>query len=215
MNHYSQQPVQFQGGQQNYLNQNRTYEPTGNVQSHYQGQLSQPTFGQQSASIVGPTSMGYASANTQQYSSMHQHAAPAYHATSQPAVSNNSFMSHQPVHSYASQPATAFGNVGPVIAHVGYQAGADKSHSHYGQQSFYQPAMTSQAVAQHSTMHPSAYPSSSNVAAQAYGMTQTHSNTPVHPVYQATHAYEHAGPVISQVGWQSSSGQGNYSGQMR
>ncbi|MEK3884457.1 hypothetical protein [Paenibacillus sp. PL2-23] len=216
MNQYSGQPVQpFQGGQQSYLNQNQSqFQP---VQSHYQGQLSQPTFNQTqtNGSIVSNQAAGYGAQAQMGY----QHAAPAYQSYSQPAVTNHSFISHQPVQSYASSPATAFGNVGPVIAHTGYQAGQNtntaQSHSQYGQHSYYQPvqaafnAMNNQSMTNQSMINQSMAQHQGNANAQ-YGMTQTHSSTGLNPVYNATHAYDQAGPVISKVGWQASSSNASY-----
>lgn len=202
MNQYSQQPVQpYQGGQQSFQNQNR-YQPSGFVHSNYQGQLSQPTFGQSTGSIVGPPSAGYGFQSSQQHSYQH-HAAPAYQASSHmPAVSNHSFIPHQPLQSYASSPAAAIGNVGPVIAHVGYQAGP--SQTQYGQRTYYQPTQSAYNAnaQQHMSSHTEGYHSQ---AGHSYGMSQVHSNTPHNPVYKATHAYEQAGPVISQLGWQAGS----------
>jgi hypothetical protein len=208
VNQFSQQPGNFQG-QQSFLNQGAQFQPTGNVQSHYQGQLSQPTFGRQTNSIVSNAPGGYQMSSS--YSQGAQHFTPTgYSNMTHPVGTNNSFISHQPVQSYAHSPATAFGNVGPVISHVGYQAGADNQQSHY------QPSSNiGSQYAQHAASNFGGY-AQSNMQNNYGGMTQTHSNTPIHPVYEATNAYQQAGPVISQIGWHSS-GAANapYSGGMR
>ncbi|RJE90608.1 hypothetical protein D3P07_00410 [Paenibacillus sp. 1011MAR3C5] len=197
MNQYSQQPAQFQGGQQQFSNASQNFQPTGFVQSHYQGQLSYPTFGRESASIVSPS---FNNAGSQHSSNGYQqHAAPAIQSYTQPAVSNHAYQSHGPVQSHASSPATAFGDVGPVIARYGYQAGPDQQQQQgfsqqYGQQSYSQPAQYSQQ-------------SFGQAGYQSHG--PVHSNTSINPVYQATNAYEQAGPVIARYGYQSSSAQSN------
>ncbi|REK76341.1 hypothetical protein [Paenibacillus paeoniae] len=208
MNQYSQQPAQFQGGQQQYSNSNanQNYEPAGYVQSHYQGQLSQPTFNRESANFISPSYNNAGSQHSHSYG-YQQHAAPAIHSYTQPAVSNHAYQSHQPVQSHASSPATAFGDVGPVIARYGYQADQQQHQNYsqqYGQQSFYQPA----PYAQHTQSQFSGYQSQ---APQGYSQSHgpVHSNTSLNPVYQATNAYEQAGPVISKLGWQSSSANSN------
>lgn len=212
MNQFSQQPGNYQG-QQSFLNQSTHFEPTGNVQSHYQGQLSQPTFGRQTNSIVSNVPGGYQASNS--YNQGVQHYAPmGYTNMTQPVGTNNSFISHQPVQSYAQSPASAFGNVGPVIAHVGYQAGPENQQSY--QQSFNQNSgMNYGAHNSHfSNASYGGYPQSN--AHSGYGMTTAHSNTSLHPVYEATNAYQQSGPVISHVGWQSTSAANSpYSGGMR
>ncbi|MOA18756.1 hypothetical protein D3C78_1390940 [compost metagenome] len=110
------------------------------------------------------------------------------------AGSYNSY-SHQPVQSHAQSPATAFGNVGPVIAHYGYQAGPDR------QQGFQQSSAAGYGQQQYSQF--------GGYQAQpqgGYGMSQVQSyTTSEHPVYEATNAYQQAGPVISRVGYQANS----------
>jgi hypothetical protein len=196
VNQFSQQPGNYQG-QQGFQNQGN-FEPIGNVQSHYQGQLSQPTFGRQTNSIVSNVPSGYQSSNS--YSQSAQHYQPmGYSNMTQPVGTNNSFNSHQQVQSYAQSPATAFGNVGPVIAHYGYQAGPDMHNSNY------QPS-TSNIGSQYAQHNASNFGGYSQANTQnSYGMTPTHSNTSLHPVYEATNAYQQAGPVISRIGWQSQS----------
>lgn len=211
MNQYSQQAAPYQSGQHSYQNYNNQsqFQPTGFVHSNYQGQLSQPTFGQPTQSIVGRPSTGQGFQGSHHYG-IQQHAVPAQHFHAGTAVSNHSYIPHEPVQSYASAPATAFGNVGPVIAHVGYQSGPSSSlaHNHYGQQSYYQPSHAAYHAQQPVSSLTSGY--SSNIG-QSYGMSQTHSSTPRNPVYQATHAYEHAGPVISHAGgYQAAGSDSNY-----
>ncbi len=187
MNQYSQQSGNFQG-QQSYLNQGQNFQPSGFVQSHYQGQLSQPTFGRTSQSIVSNQPGGY----QQSYNHGNQSYIPSNYASMhQPTGMNQSYTSHQPVQSHAASPATAFGNVGPVIAHVGYQAGPDQNHS------FYQPS----AIA-NTGMHFGGYNQSMAQGQGHYGPTPvqsyTHSAT---PVLDATNAYQQTGPVISHLGY--------------
>lgn len=217
MNQFSQQPGNFQG-QQSFLNQGAQFQPTGNVQSHYQGQLSQPTFGRQTNSIVSNVPGGYQSSNS--FSQGTQHFAPTgYSNMTNPVGTNNSFISHQPVQSYAHSPATAFGSVGPVIAHLGYQAGPDNQQQQQQtqQHSFYQPSlnMMGSQYAQQAASNYGGH-AQSNLQNNYGGMTQTHSNTSIHPVYEATNAYQQAGPVISQIGWHSTGAANSpYSGGMR
>ncbi|GKU78456.1 hypothetical protein [Paenibacillus sp. L3-i20] len=233
MNQFSQQPVNFQG-QQSILNGNRDqHDSSGYVQSHYQGQLSAPTFnGGQSQSIVNNSSSGYQHSNAGQYGGITQHS-PSYHSISQPAVSNHSFTTHHPAPSYSQQGSASYTNTAPAISHVGYQAGQNYSHNqsqgqgnshsqdHYqGQQHGYSQSQNQNNYVQHSLYQPSTGNNSSqhqsyqaaeprgyqsNSASHSYGTGQAHSNTPLNPVYQATNAYEQAGPVISRYGWQSTS----------
>ncbi|WP_138751728.1 hypothetical protein [Paenibacillus sinopodophylli] len=208
MNQYSQQPGNYQG-QQGFLNQSTHYEPIGHVQSHYQGQLSQPSFGNQSNAIISNVPGGYQASNS--YNQGIQHYAPNnYLNSTNPVGTNHSFISHQPVQSYAQSPATAFGNVGPVIAHVGYQAGNDNQHS------YYQPSSNAGShYVQHTASNYGGYAQANHQNGYG-GMTPTHSSTPLNPVYEATNAYQQAGPVISHVGWQAQSAANSpYSGGMR
>ncbi|MFC4778403.1 hypothetical protein ACFO9Q_16525 [Paenibacillus sp. GCM10023252] len=99
MNYSSQQGYQGQG----FQNQGNQFQPMGYVQSHYQGQLSQPSFGQQQP-VIAHTG-GY-QANNQSYGQ-------------QPST-----FSH-----YTAQPISHFSNQGqgqsysqPVISHLGYTA---------------------------------------------------------------------------------------------
>lgn len=198
MNHYSQQPGQFQGGQQQFSNANQNFQPTGYVQSHYQGQLSYPSFGRESASIVSPS---YNNAGSQHSSfGYQQQAAPAFRSYAQPAVSNQGYQSHGPVQSHASSPATAFGDVGPVIARYGYQAGQEHQHQQHQQY---------QSQSHQSFQQPAQYAQQSQQAGGYQSHGPVHSYTSENPVYQATNAYEQAGPVISRLGYQSSSANSN------
>ncbi|MEV5024931.1 hypothetical protein [Paenibacillus sp. LPE1-1-1.1] len=199
MNQFSQQPGNYQG-QQSYLNQGTHFEPTGHVQSHYQGQLSQPTFGRQTNSIVSNVPGGYQASNS--YNQGVQHYAPmSYSNMTHPVGTNNSFISHQPVQSYAQSPATAFGSVGPVIAHLGYQAGPDSQQSH--QQSYNQNSGMNFGAQNYNSQFTNSsfggYPQSN--AQSGYGMTPTHSYTTSQtPVLDVTNSYQQSGPVISHVG---------------
>lgn len=206
MNQWSQQPGNFQG-QQGFQNQ----APVGYVQSNYQGQLSYPTFGRQSSSIVSNAQGGYQGQGMQQFG--------AANYASQPS----GYISHQPVQSYAKSPATAFGNFGPVISHVGFQAGPDRQQGFQGgqqgmQQSFNQPTAMNYG-AQSAQYAPSNYGGFAQSNAQSgYGMTPTQSyTTSQSPVLEATNAYQQAGPVISHLGgWQATNAQNApYSGGMR
>lgn len=214
MNQMSQQSGNYQG-QQGYQNENSNFQPIGYVQSHYQGQLSQPTFGRQTDSIVSNQPGGYQSSNNYNQGTQ-QFASNGYGAFSGSYNSNNS---HQPVQSYAKSPATAFGDVGPVIAHYGYQAGPDSQHANqfssynqgsqqYGQQNMSNYSGNTQNASYNSRINSQngySQPNSQN----SYGMTPTHSNTSLHPVYEATNAYQQAGPVIAHYGWQANSAVGN------
>jgi len=185
-----QQPSGYQN-QRSYQTPEQ-YEPIGNVQSHYQGQLSQPSFGRPTESIVSsPVQHQYVGGSM-------QHTSPSfgYGMQQQGYANQSSYTSHQPVQSHASSPATAFGNVGPVIAHYGYQANSNIS----SQPGFYGGANPSQ---QH---YSSNFSQSFNHNNNGYGMTPTHSQTSENPVYQATNAYEQSGPVISRYGYQSAPG---------
>jgi hypothetical protein len=197
VNQFSQQPGNFQT-QQGFQNQ----APVGFVQSNYQGQLSFPTFGRQSSSIVSNAQGGYQGQGMQQ-----QFGAANY--SSQPSA----YISHQPVQSYAQSPATAFGSFGPVISHVGFQAGPDNQQGR--QQNFNQPLANFGAQnAQFSNYGGFAQ---SN-AQSGYGPTPVQSfTTSQNPVLEATNAYQQAGPVISHLGgWQANNAQNSpYSGGMR
>lgn len=185
MNQMPQQSGGFQNQQNNFQSQTQ-YKPSGQVQSQYQGQLSQPNFGRPTQSIVGNPS-GYQAQQVQSYSAPMQQSSQSGYGMQQQNFSNQSYASHQPVQSHASSPATAFGSVGPVIAHYGgYQAQSN---------SLYQPTMQGGNFMQNQQ--------TSSYSQGGYGMTQTHSQTPENPVYQATNAYNQAGPVISKLGWQS------------
>lgn len=225
MNQLSQQPGNYQG-QQSFLNQGNQFQPTGYVQSHYQGQLSQPTFGRETNSIVSHSPGGYQASNSYSNGSQMHFTPSSYNHFSQPEGSYNSFNSHQPVQSYAQSPATAFGDVGPVIAHVGYQAGPDSQQHGYQQQHISQYGFGNQYAQQQNSNFggQSHYNSQNGYGAQSQsnmqngygGMTPTHSNTSLNPVYEATNAYQQAGPVISRVGWQANSAANSpYSGGMR
>lgn len=194
MNQFSQQPGNFQG-QQSFQNQSAQFQPTGNVQSHYQGQLSQPTFGRQTNSIVSNVPGGYQSSYSYNQGAQQQFSPSGYSNMTNPVGTNNSFISHQPVQSYAQSPATAFGSFGPVISHVGFQAGPDNQQGR--QQSFNQSYGS-----QNAQFTASNYGGFNQSNAQSgYGMTPTQSYTSSQtPVLEATNSYQQAGPVISHVG---------------
>lgn len=221
MNQYSQQQGfnQGQGGQgyQNgQSNNNFNYEPHGYVQSHYQGQLSQPNFGQNQPVIshaggyqamnnnsYGNTANSYSGMSNQHYGTQHagngqqsyqqhygtqQHIQPIHHTQS---YGNEQ---HQPVQSHASQHiASQYGDVGPVIAHLGYQA-SGMEHRQYQPQQGYQG---------YQSYGQAGYNNASNMHAQGQQGSQIQSSTSQHPVYAATNAYAQSGPVISQLGWQT------------
>jgi len=214
VNQLSQQSGNYQGqqGQYGYQDQQTQFQPVGYVQSHYQGQLSQPTFGRQTNSIVSNQPGGYQASNQGNQGMQH------YASNAQ---TSGSYTSHQPVHSYAQSPATAFGDVGPVIAHYGYQAGPDSQHSYYQPSSSNQGAQyghqnmsnnyggNAQNNSYNSHFNSQNGYSQSNSNHGYGGMTPTHSNTSLHPVYEATNAYQQAGPVISRYGWQANSAVGS------
>lgn len=224
VNQLSQQSGNYQGqqGQHGYQDQNTQFQPIGYVQSHYQGQLSQPTFGRQSNSIVSNQPGGYQASNQGNMGTQHyaNNANNGYGTSSQSSGSYNSYNSHQPVHSYAQSPATAFGDVGPVIAHYGYQASPNSQQSYYqpsssnqgsqyGQQNMSNYGGNAQNASYNSHFNSQNGYSQSNSNNGYGGMTPTHSNTSLHPVYEATNAYQQAGPVISHYGWQANSAVGS------
>jgi hypothetical protein len=201
VNQYSQ----FQGGQQGFQNQNQNqFQPTGFVQSHYQGQLSYPSFGQQTQSIVGGPGSQYGQSGYQQQT-------PAFQQSyTQQAGSNQSYTSHQPVQSHASSPATAFGNFGPVISHYGFQAGPDASQNQnqnqFNQSSQYQPAQSG-----FSSFSNAGFTGGfQNNANQNIGHSQVQSYTQQNPVYNATNAYQQDGPVIARLGYQANNSNTNF-----
>lgn len=200
-------PVNQQGSQfQSNFQQQQPNQAGHYVQSHYQGQLSQPSFGQ-----PGVIPSGYQSNSHQNYSNQsafggNQQHYQQYTPISQslgPVISRVGWQAgpdlhqqhqqfiQQPQQSYSYSQAQTGGNygVGPVISRYGYQAGQDSlgpvnqvfnQQSNQSNQGFYQP--------QHfNTSHMNA-----GYAAQ--------SHTGQHPVYEATNAYQQAGPVISHFG---------------
>lgn len=178
-----------QQGSQYQSNAQQPFQASGGyVQSHYQGQLSQPSFGQ--GGII-PSPHPFAS----QSSHLHQTAQTGYQnftPASQslgPVISRLGWQAgpdlHQQAHSYtpANTAFTQSYSTGPVISHYGYQAGPDARgpvNMAFQQQGY------------------NAYPN------QQQHATGFGSQTSQHPVYQATHAYEQAGPVIQHYGgWES------------
>lgn len=199
MNQYSQ----FQGGQQGFQNQNQNqFQPTGFVQSHYQGQLSYPNFGQATQSIVGGIGSQNGSFGNQQQT-------PAFQQSfTQQAGSNQSYASHQPVQSHASSPAMAFGEFGPVISHFGLQAGPDanQNQQQFSQRSQYQPAQTG-----FSSFNNAGFTGGfQNNANQSIGHSPVQSYTQQNPVYKATNAYQQDGPVIARLGYQANNSNSNF-----
>lgn len=170
------------------------------VQSHYQGQLSQPSFGQPGVIPSGYQSNshqgfgGYASPASyqqqHQYTPASQSLGPVisrvgWQAGPDLQQSNNFAQANTGTH-YSASHSQGY-SAGPVISHYGYQAGPD-SRVPVNQvlsnatQAHYQPQ--SQGYTQHYT---------AGYAAQGQ-----------HPVYQATNAYAQAGPVIQHFGgWES------------
>lgn len=205
MNQWSLQPGSNFQGQQGFQNQG----PVGFVQSNYQGQLSYPTFGRQTSSIVSNAQGGYQGQGMQQFG--------AANYASQPS----SYISHQPVQSYAQSPATAFGSFGPVISHVGFQAGPDRQQGFQGgqqgmQQSFNQPSAMNYGAQNAQFSNFGGFAQSN--AQSGFGPTPVQSyTTSQSPVLEATNAYQQAGPVISHLGgWQATNAQNApYSGGMR
>jgi hypothetical protein len=186
----NQQGSQFQGGMQQ-----QPYHAGGYVQSHYQGQLSQPSFGQ-----PGVIPSGYQS-NTQhtqsfvgnQYQQQHM---PMSQSLG-PVISRVGWQAgpdlHQQTqqsHNYTQAITGSNYGVGPVIARYGYQAGQESMGPvnqvfNQANQNQYQPQ---QFGASHIN---------TGYASQTQHFGQ-------HPVYQATNAYTQAGPVISHFGgWEA------------
>ncbi|WP_127531476.1 hypothetical protein [Paenibacillus kobensis] len=187
-----------QQGSQFQSNAQQPFQGSGGyVQSHYQGQLSQPSFGQ-GGIIPSPhpfasqASHSYQSAPTgyQNFTPASQslgpvisrlgwQAGPDLHQQAQHyAPSNNAFHSSSSFsQGYSSQ---------PVISHYGYQAGPDARGP--VNNAFQQQSSFNSGYQQHQPQHNASFGSLTNQ----------------HPVYQATHAYEQAGPVIQHYGgWES------------
>ncbi|MWC26766.1 hypothetical protein [Paenibacillus sp. MMS18-CY102] len=199
----------YQGNQQGTAysqNAQQPYHAGGYVQSHYQGQLSQPSFGQ-----PGVLPGGYQASSHQPYASQTHNSYQNYTPASQslgPVISRVGWQAgpdlqqstqqhnYAPVHTYNQQASSNQSyTAGPVISRYGYQAGPDS----YGP--------VNQAFQQH---QPQQYAYQQQHAAQStyqpsfYGAHATTSATHQHPVYQATNAYAEAGPVIQHFGgWES------------
>ncbi|KQO04594.1 hypothetical protein [Paenibacillus sp. Leaf72] len=203
MNQMSQQPGYFQGqqgqlGQQGQFSNN--YQPSGFVQSHYQGQLSEPTFNQNPSSIVQSPIGGYQATNQHSYSSAaylpsHQQNAGMMQHQYQPNSGYQSHTSHYQVPSYTSHQSSANYGANPVISHLGYQSSPQQhyvqSHTGYANQNF-----SSGGYAGLSN-------NMSNNQNQTHGGMPVQSATGQNPVYHATNAYAQSGPVISHLGWQA------------
>ncbi|EFM12902.1 hypothetical protein PaecuDRAFT_0413 [Paenibacillus curdlanolyticus YK9] len=193
----------YQGNQQGTTfsqNAQQPYHAGGYVQSHYQGQLSQPSFGQPGVlpgSYQASSHQSYAA--PQAYSST-QNFTPASQSLG-PVISRVGWQAgpdlHQQPMQHSFTPNQTFNQqasshsytAGPVISRYGYQAGPDSfgpvNQSFQQQQHAYQPSIQQ--------AHQPVF----------YGATAT-SATHQHPVYQATNAYAEAGPVIQHFGgWES------------
>lgn len=197
-------PVNQQGSQFQANSQQQPYHSGGYVQSHYQGQLSQPSFGQPGVIPSGfqsnsqPNYAGYSAfggnQQYQQYTPMSQSLGPVISRVgwqAGPDLHQNQQHSHG---GYAQQQASTGSHyvAGPFISHYGYQAGPDSRGPvnqvfNQANQGYYQP-------------HQQQY-SATNVQT-GYASQSQHQGQ--HPVYQATNAYAQAGPVISHYGgWES------------
>ncbi|MFS0727723.1 hypothetical protein [Paenibacillus sp. 1P07SE] len=219
-----------QQGFQNFQSNNQQanqYQPAGFVQSHYQGNI--PT---QNAGPV-TSHLGYQANNQHQQSfqpqsfqsNMNSGFAGSQHQ-SQPVISHlglsSQAQSQQPVlshvglqagqHQYGQgshyqpqsqqahyQPAQFQSNSyqqqqhQPVISHAGFQAGAES------QSPVLQHAQVAGSGQQHAGFQ-------SNQAFQSHqGFQQAQAHTPQNPVYQASHAQQNQGPVISHLGYQAGS----------
>jgi len=162
---------QFQSGQSFGAGQNR-YQPAGFVQSRYQGQLSR-------SAASGPVTAKFGYQAGQQQSFGQQSfagQAGAYQASS--------FASQQGEQHPVYRATNAYQQEGPVIQHVGYQAGAQ-------QQNFRQPI------------------GQQNFAGQA-GVFSFNAQQQQHPVYRATNARQQEGPVIQHTGYQAGVQQQNF-----
>ncbi|GFN32033.1 hypothetical protein [Paenibacillus xylaniclasticus] len=180
-----------QQGSQFQTNVHQPFQSSGGyVQSHYQGQLSQPSFGQ--GGII-PSPHPFASQASHTYSttpSGYQNITPTSPSLG-PVISRYGYQAgpdlHQPLHSYTpvNSPIHSSSSISqsypnqPVISRYGYQAGPDTRspvNAVFQQQGY--------NAFQHQPLHTTSYGS----------------QTSQHPVYQATHAYEQAGPVIQHYG---------------
>lgn len=191
---FNQQGSQFQSNSQQQPIQSGGHY----VQSHYQGQLSQPSFGQPGVIPSGYQSNSHF--NQGNYSSFggnqqYQQYTPASQSLG-PVISRVGWQAgpdlhqqHQPQQSHSYVQQSSVGNqyaAGPVISRYGYQAGPDNRgpvNQVFNQQSnqgYYQP------------QHFGASHMNTSYTAQ--------SHTGQHPVYESTNAYQQAGPVISHFG---------------
>ncbi|WP_341282308.1 hypothetical protein [Paenibacillus sp. FSL H8-0537] len=201
MNQMSQQPGYFQGqqgqlGQQGQFSNN--YQPAGFVQSHYQGQLSQPTFNQNQSSIVQSPIGGNQATNQHSYSSAsylpsHQQNTGMMQHQYQPNSGYQSFTAQPHVSSYTSHLGSTNYATNPVISHLGYQASPQQHYvqSHTGY------------AGQNQNFSSGGYAGMSNNQNQTHGGMPVQSATGQNPVYHATNAYAQSGPVIAQLGWQA------------
>ncbi|PWW06155.1 hypothetical protein DFQ01_10356 [Paenibacillus cellulosilyticus] len=198
-------PVNQQGSQfQSNFQQQQPNQAGHYVQSHYQGQLSQPSFGQPGVIPSGYQSNSHQNFSNQsafggnqhyqQYTPMSQSLGPVISRVGwQAGPDLHPQHAQQPLQSHSYAQASTGGHyvAGPVISRYGYQAGQDSSgpvnqlfnqsnQSNQLNQGFYQP------------QHFGASHINTGYAAQ--------SHTGQHPVYEATNAYNQAGPVISHFG---------------
>jgi len=157
----------FQSGQSFGAGQNR-YQPAGFVQSQYQGQLSR-------SAASGPVTAKFGYQAGQQQSFGQQS-----FAGQAGAFQTSSFVSQQGEQHPVYNATNARQQEGPVIQHVGYQAGAQ-------QQNFQKPFAQQNFAGQ--------------FGAASFGAQQQQWQQ--HPVYTATNARQQDGPVIQHVGYQA------------
>jgi len=179
------QQNQFQGnasfGQTNQ-NQNR-YQPSGYVQSNYQGQL---TRGAASGPVTAHA--GYQAGGSQGFGSAGSTFtggfASGFTGGSSSFQSTGGFQGQATTQQNPVYRATnAREQEGPVIQHLGYQAGTPQGFqgqgSQFGASSF-----------------------------QSMGGFQGQATTQQNPVYRATNARQQEGPVIQHLGYQAGTQQG-------
>ncbi len=175
------QQNQFQGNASfGQTNANR-YQPSGFVQSNYQGQLTR-------SAASGPVTAhsGYQAGGSQGYGATGSAFTGGYTGSSSVGSytggMNTGFQGHAMTPQNPVYNATnARQQDGPVIQHLGYQAGTQQGYqgSQFGTSSY-----------------------------QSAGGFQGQATTPQNPVYRATNARQQEGPVIQHLGYQAGTQQG-------
>jgi hypothetical protein len=176
------QQNQFQGNTSYGQTNTNRYQPSGFVQSHYQGQLTR-------SAASGPVTAhsGYQAGGSQGYGTTGSAFTGGYSGSS----SMGSFTGGMTSSGFQGQAVTQQNPVynatnarqqdGPVIQHLGYQAGTQQGFQggQFGTPSF-----------------------------QSAGGFQGQATTQQNPVYRATNARQQEGPVIQHTGYQSGVTQG-------